>query len=103
MDYFPSLTNESGVDSQAVKPESSPVSEVPQLDHDSSTIPSSSPSTMTSEPAGPSQSALNPEASWFDFSGLPGPNDMLFPENGDLPTYNSSYQFGMTINDDTKW
>ncbi|KAM4061085.1 hypothetical protein HRG_012982 [Hirsutella rhossiliensis] len=102
MDHSSSGTNGSRGDPQVVHRRGrSPVAEVPQLDHDSSTVPSSSPSTTSSEPPAPSQSALNPQASCFDFDGISTQNDVLF--NSNLWAYGSPFQCCTTTNDDIKW
>ncbi|KAM4061087.1 hypothetical protein HRG_010025 [Hirsutella rhossiliensis] len=49
------------------------------------------------------QLALDPQASWFDFSGLHSQNDVLFPDNRNLSVYDSPFQYGKSTNDDTKW
>ncbi|KAM4063822.1 hypothetical protein HRG_012522 [Hirsutella rhossiliensis] len=104
MEFLPSGISGFGRDPGAADPRNGNLTEeVPQLDHDSSTVPSSSPSTTSSKSVAPVQSTLNPQASWFDFNGLPAENDMLFPNSDNLPPYEQPFRCGTTTNEDIKW
>ncbi|KAK9443307.1 hypothetical protein VB005_02590 [Metarhizium brunneum] len=75
---------------------------VPQLDHESSTLPTNSPATTLCEPALCGQPTLNPGAPWIGFDGsllVDGPIN-----GGALPSYDqSSFHPGLTTNDDLRW
>ncbi|PHH84280.1 hypothetical protein CDD83_2209 [Cordyceps sp. RAO-2017] len=79
-----------------------PLSEVPQLDHESSTIPSSSPSTADLGSAA-FPTTLNPQAPWFDFSSPPALPGGPFPDTYVLPSFEQNFQNPITNNDDIKW
>lgn len=75
---------------------------VPQLDHDSSTLPTNSPSTTICDLALGGQTTLNPEAPWFGFDG-DALADRAF-QGGALQSYDqSALQVSLTTNDDLRW
>ncbi|KAK9443827.1 uncharacterized protein VB005_02356 [Metarhizium brunneum] len=82
---------------------SSSNSAVPQLDHDSSTLPINSSATMLCEPTVSGQTALNPEAQWSGFNSSLLQVDGAFSGSA-LPSYDqSTLHAALTTNDDLRW
>lgn len=82
---------------------SSSNSAVPQLDHDSSTLPINSSATMLCEPTVSGQTALNPEAQWSGFNSSLLQVDGAFSGSA-LPPYDqSTLHAALTTNDDLRW